>query len=217
MEGTELDRAGRPGRTRRRRRHMTKARAGRYLAAAVFFAAVLPASAQDSPLALAPAKSAVVIHVKGFERTKGRLIALVKSALPDVPLDEHLKTALQEALGERQLKGLPDDGSILVAMELPADGSPPKDAAVIVKVSDFNAFRDGVLTADERKALKKEKEGYEAVSLASGDNLFFINLKAYAVVTMSKEAAEGYATGKLKKGVEEKLGKEGVDQFNKND
>ncbi len=196
---------------------MTHVRGWRWLSAGLMLVVALPASAQDTPLALAPAKSAVVVHVKGFERTKGRLVALVKNALPDVPIDEALTSALQENLGERQLKGLPPDGSILLAMELPADAGPPKEAAAIIKVSDYAAFRDGILTADERKAIKKEGN-YEVATLStSGEEVYFINLKAYAVVTLSKDTAVGYASGTLQKGLEDKLGKEVVELFNKND
>src|SRR5260370_19227240 len=71
------------------------------------------AMAQESPLAQLPANTSVVFQVRGVERTKNRLVAFLKNAVPDLApmveaqIDEVLKNGF--AAG-RQLHGLNKDG-----------------------------------------------------------------------------------------------------------
>ncbi len=162
-----------------------------------------------SALALVPAETPVVIHVRGFERTKDRLLTLAKNALPD--LGEMLKTkideAMKEALEDRKIEGLPKDGSIIAVLtEMPKPGQEEPIGAVIFAVTDFTKFRDGYLTDDEKKTIKADAAaGYQSV-MVRGKEVFLVDRKGYAVLTLQKETAAKF-TGKYA-GIDGKLPKE---------
>jgi hypothetical protein len=156
-------------------------------------------------LAQVPADAPLVVAVRGFERTKERLVKLVSNAAPDhaAMIQAKLDEALKEGLDGRQLKGLAKDGPLFVVFtELPKPGEAEPAVAVIAAVTDFKAFRDGILTDEERKGLK-ETDGYESASVR-GHDVFFIDRKGFAVVTGQKETAAKLAKkgagldGKLK-------------------
>jgi hypothetical protein len=153
----------------------------------------VPAWAEETPgaaLAQVPAKAPVVLHVRGFERTKDRLATLVKNAVPDFApvVQGKLEDGLKKALNERELKGLAKDGPIfLILTEMPSGQETPS-GAVIARVTDYGQFRDGLLKEDERKNLKKESAGYETVTVDERE-VFFVDHKGYAVVTTNKDVA----------------------------
>ena len=174
----------------------------------------LPAAAapvpgdQDKPLVQVPAKAAVVVQVKGFERTRERLDALIKNAMPDFAdvAKEKMKEALDQALDGRKLEGVSKDGHIfLVFTELPkADQNPPK-MAILVPVKDFKEFRDGLLKDDERKEIKTDPLGYENAQI-KGEAIYFVNRKnGYAVVTPDADVAAFFV--KKYDGIDGKLSK----------
>src|SRR5438045_3652603 len=79
--------------------------------------------AADSGLIFVPAQAPVVVHLRGVERTKERLTAVLNKAVPDFgPLAAgYLDGLLQTGLEGRQLKGLVKDGQVFLALlELPA-------------------------------------------------------------------------------------------------
>jgi hypothetical protein len=164
----------------------------------------LPAAAADSPLAQVPADAALVVHVRGFERIKDRLLTLVKNALPDLAQKAEDKVAeiIKTASMGRELKGIPRDGSILVVLT-EASLNPEEVAAVIVQVSDYQQFRDGLLKEDERKALKKDPAGYETTEI-EGKTANFIHRDGYAILTVSKDSASRF-TKTPAKGLADKL------------
>jgi hypothetical protein len=158
---------------------------------AVLLAAVLalPAAAADSPLAVVPADAALVVHVRGFERTRDRLLTLVKNAVPDLAqkVEDKVNEALKSALMGRELKGMPADGSILLVLT-EASLQPDEVAAVIVRVSDYQQFLGGLLKEDERKALKKDPAGYETTEIEDKP-VYLIRRDNYAVLTARKDVA----------------------------
>jgi hypothetical protein len=166
----------------------------------------------ESPLAQLPADTPVVISIHGVERTKHRLAALIEKAVPDLAPQAlaHLKEMTEKGLEGRKLTGLDPDGPVFVAVtSLPQAGSQPT-GAIVAKVTDYKAFRNGILTDEERKNLKKDKG--IAVATIEGKEFYFVDRKGYVVITPEKEVAEqfhdGKATGldkKLSKGVASRL------------
>jgi hypothetical protein len=151
-----------------------------------------PAPAEDSPLAQVPAQAPIVFHFRGYGRIKERIVTLAKNAAPDLaPLAEgQVDRAMGKVLEGRDLKALPPDGSIFFAfLEVPQQGEKEPMAAVIARVTSYNAFRDGVLKEDERKTLKKE-DGFEVVTSENGNQVYFLDRKEYAVITPRKEVVE---------------------------
>jgi hypothetical protein len=141
-------------------------------------------------LAQVPADAPIVVHLKGFERTKDRLVAMIKNALPDLGpmVQAKLEEAMKEGLEGRELKGLVKDGSVFVVFpEMPKPNQDEPAVAIIAAVSDYKAFRDGLLKEEERKNLKAEG-GYETTSIM-GKDIFFADRKGYALMTAQKELA----------------------------
>ena len=165
--------------------------------------------ASESGLAQVPASAPIVVHVRGIERTKDRLIAMIKNAVPDfAPLVQaKVDEGFKEALEGRELKGLPKDGAVFFAlteMPEPMPESPPPMAA-IVRVTNYTEFRDAFLKQEERKTLKTDPAGYETVKINDKD-VYLLNRDGYAIATLQKDVAEAYT--KKHAGLDTKLDKE---------
>ena len=161
-----------------------------------------------SALAHVPADAPIVVHVRGYERTKERLVAMVKNAVPDLAatVQDHIEEHIKEGLKDRQVKALPKDGSIfLVFTEFPKLNQGVPKMAAILAVTNYAEFRDGILTADENKNLKADKAGYDVAKIENED-MYFIDRKTFAVVTPDKEVAERFT--KRFAGLDAKLSKE---------
>src|SRR5206468_1110007 len=134
---------------------------------------------QDRPLAQVPATAPIVVQLHGFERTRERLDALLKNAMPDFagPAREKMDAALKDALDGRELKGLTKEGHIFVVFtELPKAGQAVPKMAVLLPVTKYETFRDGLLKDEERKGLKADPAGYEAATI-EGQATYFVNRK----------------------------------------
>jgi hypothetical protein len=151
-----------------------------------------------SPLAQVPADSPLVFYLHGAERTKDRVVALMKNALPDLApkveaqLNEWLKNGIVE--GRLKLTGVPADGAIFVAFTevlSPERRGPPK-MAFIIQVKDYATFRDGLLSEEERKNLKGNGRGVEMTHIKGGGDIFFVEKKGYAIVTPNEDAANEF-------------------------
>jgi hypothetical protein len=158
-------------------------------------AAPVPAE-QDKPLAQVPAKAPIVIQIRGFERTRERLNVLIKNALPDFAdlAKEKIDAALKEGLEGRELKGLIKDGPIFfVFTELTnLNGPQAPKAAILLPVTRYESFRDGLLKDEERKSLKAEAAGYESVTL-DRETVYFVNRKnGYVVMTPDADVAASF-------------------------
>src|SRR5947209_3935060 len=134
--------------------------------AAAPFAPAAPAPAPATPLAPVPADVLFAVQLRGFERSKDRLLAGVKAAMPDFAdkAREQLEQVLKTALDGRELKGLSKDAPLfLVGTDNPfqiGTGKPPP-IAFLLPVARYAEFRDGFLKEAERKDLKSDKAGYE--------------------------------------------------------
>jgi hypothetical protein len=161
-----------------------------------------------SALARVPADAPIVIQVRGFDRTKDRLVAMVKNAVPDLAetVQSKLDEGLKEGLMGRELKGLVKDGSIFLAItEMPKPGEGEPAMALIIPVTNYKTFRDGLLKDDERKNLKADPAGYEITTVESRD-LHFVDGKGYAVISPQKEVAAKFT--KKQAGLDSKLDKD---------
>jgi hypothetical protein len=171
-----------------------------------------PAEDAASPLAQVPAKSPIVIQIRGVEQTKDRLIAMIKEALPDLgaKAEEKINGLIKEGLEGRSLKGLVKNGPVFfVFNELPKNNDDEQEfkrnVAFLVRVTKYAEFRDAVLSEDERKELKKV-DGCEKVQI-HGEDFYFVDRGEWAVVAPSKEAAKALAT-KPSQGLDGKLAKD---------
>lgn len=157
--------------------------------AVLLFAA--PVRAQDSSLAAIPAQSPIVLHIRGIERTKNRLLTTVKNALPDLgqQIQAQLEMGLQQALEGRELRGLPAEGPVFfVFTEMPKPGGEVPAVALVFRVTDGAAFRKGILSEDERKTLKRDPAGFEEVMLRN-HAAFLLDRGGYTIITPSKDVA----------------------------
>jgi hypothetical protein len=174
----------------------------------------LPAAAapapeeQDRPLAQVPAKAPLVIQLRGFERTRERLTTLIQNAMPDFAAlaKQKIDEALKEGLDGRDVKGVTKDGTVFVVFtEMPAPNQNPPKMALLLPVTGYEAFRNGVLKDEERKQIKTDPLGYEIASV-NNEAVYFVNRKnGYAVVTPDADVAASFTkkydglTGKLSK------------------
>jgi hypothetical protein len=182
-------------------------------------AAPVPAGGVPTAAALAvvPAQAPIVVQLRGVERTKDRMAAFLKVAVPDFgPLAvAQIDQMLKSGFDGRKLEGLEKDGPVFLAiLEMPnvAGGAEPP-MAVIARVTGYKAFRDGLLTEDERKGVKSE-DGYDKAEL-NGRETYFIDQQGFAAVTTSKDAAVMLA--KKPAGLDSKLSADLAKQFLTND
>jgi hypothetical protein len=187
----------------------------------ILTAAVSVASAAPVPpekivgLDQVPATAPIVIHLRGAEGTKDRFLTMLKNALPDVhdKVAPHLEGAFKDGIEGRKLKGLAKDGPVFVVfteMPDPKANEPPK-VALVFAVTKYEEFRDGLLTDEERKNLKAEKEGYETTSIMGQQTIHFVDKKGYAIVTPVKEVAAAFT--KKQPGMDAKISKELAGKF----
>jgi hypothetical protein len=168
--------------------------------AALFAALLAPAAAppddERRALALVPADAPLVIHLRGPEGARARAVELLKKALPDAfPLIEKEIPPLDN-LGGRKLTGLRKDGPLFLAvLKVPRLDLEDAPSALVAAVTDYAAFRDGLLTAEERKGLKVERPGLESANRA-GEKTWFLQHKGLAVVSTSRGAVEAAARGR---------------------
>jgi hypothetical protein len=153
-----------------------------------------PAPSVESPLAVVPATAPIVIHIRGFHRTLDQFEAMIANALPDQgpKLKGQIDDLLKKALQGRQLVGLAPDGPVFVVFTaLPEPDEEVPAVAVLARVQDYTPFRDGLLTPDERKALRAEA-GYETTLFHGAKEMYFVRHQGYAVVTPRKDVAEQF-------------------------
>jgi hypothetical protein len=186
----------------------------RYAASGVFLlVAVAPATLAapaPSPLAAVPQSAPVIVHLRGVEGTKDRLLVMLKKALPE--LTPQIEALLNRAIKEgefsegRKPRGLAKDGpAFFVLLDLRDPLNEPKFAYIAV-VTKYEDFRDNALTDAERKTLKAEPDGYESATLDVGQPIFFVHRGDLAIVTLQKDVAKSFT--KDQKGSEDRLSNE---------
>jgi hypothetical protein len=175
-------------------------------------AAAAPADTETA-LAQVPAGSPIIVQIHGFERTKEQLFALIKNALPDVApiIEAKIEDGIKQGLDGREIKGLAKDGPIFLAFtEMPNPHENPLKYAVILKVTNYAEFRDGILKEEERKALKPDPSGFEETTINNAGT-YFVDQKGYAIVTSNKDVALQFtkkqtgSDGKLDKTIAKRL------------
>lgn len=170
-----------------------------------------PVPAAHTGLEQVPDTAPVVVHLRGVQGTRDRLVAMMKNALPDVlkKFQGEMDDFLQNGKDGRKIRGLRPDGPIfLVVTELPKSGqgfSGPPPIAVIAAVTDYKEFRDGILNDEERKGITDKGDGIQAATLER-DTTYFLERKGYAVVTPSEEIAKSFT--KKFTGLHTKMSKE---------
>lgn len=161
-------------------------------ALAPLFSAAPTPSDDLSALKVLPANTAAFVHIKGIEGVKDRLFAMLQNALPDYAF--LAKTLVDGALGQgfdgRKLEGLSKNGPIFLAapdFKDLQDDNP--NVALIVAVTDYAKFRDGLLKPEERKELKKDGK-FDVLVIKENDRTYFMTEKSgFAVVAQKKETA----------------------------
>jgi hypothetical protein len=172
-----------------------------------------PVPTDASALAAVPASAPIVLYLHGVERTKDRLVTMIKNAVPEVaPLVQaQMEQFLNEGIEGRKLRGLAKEGPIFLAfLEMPKPGPNPPKMAVLVAATSYIEFRDGVLKEEERKNLKS-MEGVEKVMADNGETIYFVDLKGFVAITPDEESAKTVArkgpglNGKISKELADKL------------
>src|SRR5690606_31458056 len=110
---------------------------------------------------------------------------------------EELASGLDELLAGRKLTAGPAAGRVfLVVHDFATLGDGDPAVAVLVAVTDYKAFKDSFLTADERKSVQNAGKGIESVrSAATGGELtlYMAQVKGYVALTPNQGTAETYA------------------------
>lgn len=180
---------------------------------AMVLAWVVPAWGQESPLAQLPADSSVVFQIHGVERTKDRIVAFLKKAIPDLApmVQAQMEQFLKEGIDGRHFNGLNKDGPHFAFLtELPTGPSKDPKGGVVLRLNNYQDFVKGFLKDEEFKSLKPTKNGYDVVTIDNEEH-YFIDRKDYLLVTPNKELADQLAKkgpgldGKLKKEIAKKL------------
>ena len=148
---------------------------------------------QTPALDAIPASALVVVQIKGIEGTLASLNEFVKNAVPDaMPLNENfIVNGFLEFLRGRKLTGLAPNGPhFFAAMEFPQPNKAanPNKVLAAIKVTNYNAFREGVLKDSEIKSIKLEKNA-EVITMENGSILFFIPRKDQVLVTPDRDIA----------------------------
>ncbi len=165
-----------------------------WMTAAVFaLAASAPAvwAAPAGSLGWLPADAPIVAHLNGLETLRDHAAAFLKNAVPDRAdmLLEQYDSMLKNGFEGRKLSGLAKEGPIFFVVTDLNGGN--ENFAVVAAVTDYAAFRDNLLSDDEKKDLKTD-DGYES-TMFGGQTVYFVNKKAYVVMTPSKDLAASYA------------------------
>jgi hypothetical protein len=159
-------------------------------------------------LAQIPASAPLVVYLHGLEGTKGRLVTMIKNALPDVApqAEAFLDKILEEGFDGRKIRGLAKEGPVfLVFTEVPKPGADVPKMALVLGVTKYADFRDNILKDDEKKGLKKDNNGVESVTLENGEAAYFLDKTNYAVVGHDKDVVASFA--KKQAGLDTKMSK----------
>jgi hypothetical protein len=172
-----------------------------------------PVPGAPAGLERVPATAPLVLHLRGVEGTKDRMLVLLQNALPDVyPMVQPAVDGwYKDGIDGRKLRGLPKDGPVFVAFtEMPTPNEEPK-VAIILAVTKYAEFRDNLLKDDERKNLKANGAGVEKTTLDNGKDIFFVDKKGYAVVCPTEAVATAFT--KTRPGLDGKMSKELAAKF----
>jgi len=161
-------------------------------------AAPVPVGKEDKIVSLPVlATSMVVVQLNGLEQTRNRLTKLIEAAAPKESneLVKAIDKQLTTLLDGRDLKAIDKDGRVLLALgDFSKLGELSEAPLVLVlPVSDYKAFREKFLTAEERKSFTKGKDGIDSFDVESGNTVHAVEKAGTVTFTMSKDTAEKYA------------------------
>src|SRR5579872_1867342 len=168
-----------------------------------------PVPPGKTSLAVVPEKSSLLLYLHGVERTRDRFLVTLKASVPELAgdVEKKLDEWLKDGIEGHKLAGLDKDGPMFLAvLELPQNFDKPPKAALIVAVSNYAKFRDGLLGDDLKKGVKKQADGIEEVPLPGDETLYFLDKKGWAIVTADKEVIESFT--KDYKGLDNRMSKE---------
>jgi hypothetical protein len=154
-----------------------------------------PTDPARSGLAIVPAGSPIIVHIRGVEGLRDRVVAFLKNALPDVlpMIQPKLDELVKEGFNGRKVAGIPKDGPIFVVFtEIPKPGVDPPKMAILAAVNKYEDFRNGILTEDERKNIKSNGDVEKAV-IEGRETVYFVDRKSFAVVTPNEDVANSLA------------------------
>ncbi|MFM9960602.1 MAG: hypothetical protein ACKV2Q_05195 [Planctomycetaceae bacterium] len=180
------------------------------LVVVVAIAVCANAAADESPLTRIPDDAVAVLHVKGWYRTRGRIVELIEKALPGEPAEamiEQMNSWIDQMLDGRQIFVSDDESVFLVLSKLPAAGKPP-EILLIAPITDYAAFRNGLLTPEERGQLQITN-GQETTRVR-GIPIFLVDHGKYATLSNVKQPARlsekpSRFASKLPKGIADRL------------
>ncbi|MGH7170182.1 MAG: hypothetical protein ACRELG_07905, partial [Gemmataceae bacterium] len=179
--------------------------------ASVVWSAPVPAS--RSGLERIPASAPIVIHLRGVQGARDRLVAMMENALPDVlkMFQPEMDDFLKNGRDGRKIRGLAKNGPhFLIFTELPKTGAPfpdPPPFAIILTVRNYKEFRDNILTEEERKSIQDKGNGIEEVKIQNDPNpAYFLDRKGYAIITPREDVAKTFT--KKFTGLHTKMSKE---------
>lgn len=168
------------------------------------------AAQPSSPLNDVPGDAVIAVQLHGLDRTRERIATTLKNAFPKE--GEQLAAQADEALKRitqgRDLKGAAKDGPVfLVFTKLPGAEMEEfqKSALLMVATSDYQALRDGLLTEEERKSLKKDPAGFETATVKD-EAVCLFQRGNFACVTPSPAIAGRLAKKTEGPGLAKKLG-----------
>lgn len=169
-----------------------------------------PVPADRTGLSQVPASAPLVIHVRGIEGLRDRIVAFLETALPDMApkVKSKIDDILKDGFDGRKLAGVAKDGPIFVVFtEMPKPGVDKPKIAVVVAVTKFSDFRDGLLKEDERKALTTNAAGVAKTMIDGREAVYFVDKKGYAVVSPDEEVAASFAKKEKAGGLDAKISK----------
>lgn len=141
-----------------------------------------------------PADAAAFVSLRGIEGVKDRLFGMLQNALPEYAFlaKTIVDGAIANGLDGRKIDGLAKNGPIFIATpdfkEMTEENT---NVVIIAAITDYSKFRDGLLKADERKAVKKDGK-FDVVTVQVNDNkrTYYMAEKAgFAVLAQTKELA----------------------------
>lgn len=167
------------------------------LAAGTTTAAPAPESGKNAVLPY-PAKAPLVVQVNGLQQVRDRLGKVLLTAAPDVaPLvTKGIDEAIKDALKGRKAEAVSKGRLFLVVHDIAKLVEDEPAVSVLVPVTDYKAFRESVLTADEQKTFEKGKDGFDTFKSSVTGNeatVYLVDLKDYVALTTDKATAEVYA------------------------
>ena len=126
-----------------------------------------------------PEAAQIVVHLRGIKGVANRAMAFLEKALPEQAglAKTFVDNFLEEGIGGRKLAGLNNDGPVfLLFPEIPKPEAGPPKFVLLMSVSNFNAFRDGIFLAGEKKSIKAEGK-LSSLELETGEKLYFAEHK----------------------------------------